>query len=118
MLLFYGITIRNPVDLQRLLPNPTKNTTPSLVDLANHYLGTNLSKNTAEMKRLRTTGWDKFPLSFDKVTYAALDARINLELARKFWQLRVCDSTRDVRGDDKLDVARPWNVNLLRRFYT
>ena len=24
----------------------------------------------------------------------------------------------NVRGDRKLDVARPWNVNLLHRFYT
>ena len=24
----------------------------------------------------------------------------------------------DVRGDDKLDVKRPWNVNLLRKFYS
>ena len=24
----------------------------------------------------------------------------------------------DVRGDGKLDVKRPWNVNLLRKFYS
>ena len=44
MLHFYGITIRNPVDLQWLLLNPTKNRTPSLFDLSNHYLGTNHSR--------------------------------------------------------------------------
>jgi hypothetical protein len=24
----------------------------------------------------------------------------------------------DIRGNGKLDVQRPWNVNLLRKYYT
>ena len=98
MLLYYGITIRNPVNLQQVLPNPTKNTTPSLFALSNPYLGTNLSKDAPEIKAVRETGWDSVPLSFEKVTYAALDARIGFELARKFWQLHGYNRVHDINN--------------------
>ncbi|XP_051216472.1 uncharacterized protein [Lolium perenne] len=37
-----GIRITSAYDLQKVVPNPTTKTTPSLYDLANHTIGTNL----------------------------------------------------------------------------
>ena len=41
MFLYYNISIPGAIDLQNLW-NPTGNHTPSLVDLSNYYIGTNL----------------------------------------------------------------------------
>ncbi|XP_051197157.1 uncharacterized protein [Lolium perenne] len=40
----YGIHITYAYDLQKILPNPTNKSTPSLYDLANCTIGTNLEK--------------------------------------------------------------------------
>jgi hypothetical protein len=32
-------------------------------------------------------GWGKVPLSFEQVLYAALDARLGFEIARRHWKL-------------------------------
>jgi hypothetical protein len=44
MLSSYGIKIPSAYDLQKIVPNPTKNLIPSLYDLANAIIGTNLEK--------------------------------------------------------------------------
>jgi hypothetical protein len=44
MLESYGIKIPSVYDLQRIMPNPTKNPIPSLYDLSNATIGTKLEK--------------------------------------------------------------------------
>jgi hypothetical protein len=44
MLSSYGIEIPSAYDLQKIVPNPTKNTTLSLYDLSNATIRTNLEK--------------------------------------------------------------------------
>ena len=96
MLAPYGIHISSTVDLQRAVhPNPTYPNPPSLYTLANFTIGTTLEKKKKNKKRKNkeeekkeeeedlTSGWGKFPLSFYRIKYAALDARLGYEIARR-----------------------------------
>ncbi|XP_051221804.1 uncharacterized protein [Lolium perenne] len=93
----YGIDITSAFDLQKILPNPTKNPIPSLYDLANSIIGTNLKKNKrkkykkkddAEEKEDKLIfGWANVSLSYEQVRYAVLDARLGFEMARSYWEL-------------------------------
>jgi ribonuclease D len=87
MLSPYGINITSAYDLQKILPNPTNKPTPSLYDLANYTIGTNLEKKKRKKyKKMDVTaqekedelifGWANVPLSYEQVRYAALDARL------------------------------------------
>jgi hypothetical protein len=40
-------------------------------------------------------GWEKVPLSFNQMLYAALDARLCFEIARSFWKLKGYNSHVD-----------------------
>jgi ribonuclease D len=89
----YGITIPSAIDLQMILVNPTKKPIPSLYDLANHYLGTNLEKKKKYHKTRSTDeekalifGWGDYSLSPAQVKYAALDARLGFELGRRHFR--------------------------------
>ena len=102
MLEFYKIDITNPFDLQKVVPNPTKNQTPSLYDLANATIGTKLPKKKENKKEKLSEeekdliyGWGNFPLSYEQVMYAALDARLGFEIARRHWKLRGYNSNVD-----------------------
>ena len=107
MLRPYGIHIPSAVDLQRAVhPNPTYPNLPSLYTLANFTIGTTLEKKKKKKKKKKkeedtkkeeekedekkkeeeedlTLGWGKFPLSFYRIKYAALDARLGYEIARR-----------------------------------
>ena len=101
MLRYYGITIPSAVDLQRNCRNPTDNPTPSLYALSNAVVGTNLEmkKNKKKDDKKRddkkraddeegedlTRYWAAVPLSYERVVYAALDARLGYEIARKWY---------------------------------
>ncbi|CAM0909537.1 unnamed protein product [Alopecurus aequalis] len=94
LLIPYGIKIMSTVDLQDLIENPTKNSKASLYALANHVIGTNLQKKNKNKKNKEkandeeedlTSGWGDAPLSLYRVTYAALDAHLGFEIARKFY---------------------------------
>jgi hypothetical protein len=50
MLRSYGIEIPSVYDLQKIVPNPTKNPTPSLYDLSNATIGANLEKKKRNKK--------------------------------------------------------------------
>jgi hypothetical protein len=50
MLGLYGIEIPSMYDLQRIMPNPTKNPIPSLYDLSNATIGTKLEKKKRNKK--------------------------------------------------------------------
>ena len=107
MLEYYGIDITNPFDLQKVVPNPTKNPTPSLYDLANATIGTNLEKKKRKKKDKKENkkkddeedelifGWGNVPLSYEQVKYAGLDARLGFEIARRHWKLHGYNSHVD-----------------------
>ena len=50
MLRYYGIDISTVVDLQQVIPNPTNNLIPSLYDLSNATIETNLEKKKRKKK--------------------------------------------------------------------
>jgi hypothetical protein len=98
MLESYGIEIPSVYDLQRIMPNPTKNSIPSLYDLSNDTIGTKLEKKKWNKKDKKKDdeeeeeeeliyGWAKVPLSDKQVLYAALGARLGFEIARRHWKL-------------------------------
>ena len=113
MLRYYGIDISSVFDLQQVIPNPTNNPIPSLYDLANATIGTNLEKKKRKKKDKKNKkkddekeeeddlifGWGNVPLSFEQVKYAALDARLGFEIARKYWNLHGYNSQ-----DDRLNI--------------
>jgi hypothetical protein len=119
----YGIVIPSAYDLQQVVPNPTSNLTPSLYDLANATIGTHLEKKKRDNDKKKKDkkkkekkykkkgeeeeeddddeedelifGWEKVPLSFNQLKYAALDARLGFEIARRFWKLKGYNSHVD-----------------------
>jgi hypothetical protein len=107
MLSSYGIEIPSAYDLQKIVPNPTNKLTPSLYDLANATIGTHLEKKKRIKKDKKMDkkkeeeedelifGWAKVPLSFEQVLYAALDARLDFEIARSYWKLQGYNSHVD-----------------------
>ena len=112
MLRYYEIVIPSAVDLQRDRRNPNSNPTPSLYALSNAIIGTKLEKkknNKKDKKKgkddndledLRIFGWGNVPLSYEQVLYAALDARLCFEIARKWDSLRGYNT-----NDDRLNVV-------------
>jgi hypothetical protein len=110
MLRSYGIEIPSVYDLQKIVPNPIKNPIPSLYDLSNlETIGTNLEKKKRNKKDKKKDekkddkeeeeelifGWGKVPLSFEQVLYATLDARLDIEIARRHWKLHGYNSHFD-----------------------
>jgi hypothetical protein len=100
MLESYGIEIPSVYDLQRIMPNPTKNLIPSLYDLSNATIGTKLEKKKRKKDKKKGDeeeeeedddeliyGWTKVPLSNKQVLYVALDARLGFEIAIRYWKL-------------------------------
>jgi hypothetical protein len=109
MLRYYGIEILSVYDLQKIIPNPTKNPIPSLYDPSNATIGTSLEKKKWNKKDKKKDekkddeeeeeelifGWGKVPLSFEQVMYAALDARMGFKIARRHWKLHEYNSHVD-----------------------
>jgi hypothetical protein len=97
MLQPYKIQILSVYDLQVIMPNPTKKPIPNLYDLSNDTIGTKLEKKKRIKKNKKKGdeeeeeeliyGWAKVLLSNKQVLYAALDARLNFEIARSYWKL-------------------------------
>jgi hypothetical protein len=94
----YIIEIPSVYDLQRIMPNPTKNPIPSLYDLSNATIGTKLEKKKRNKKDKKKDdeeeeveliyGWAKVPLSDKQVLYAAPDARLAFKIAMRHWKLQ------------------------------
>ena len=74
-------------DLQKEIPNTTKNHLPPLNDLANAYIGTTLDKKDSKVKDLSRKRWGESSLSLDRTMYTALDARLGYENTRKHRRL-------------------------------
>ncbi|KAM3355245.1 hypothetical protein ACQJBY_025808 [Aegilops geniculata] len=102
MLGHYGLKIASSFDLQERVDIP-KNVcskpTPSLIDLANYLLGTKLTKD-GECETLRRSGWGVFPLTLERIRYAAVDARLSFEVARRHFKSGCYD-----RPGDRLNLA-------------
>jgi hypothetical protein len=45
-------------------------------------------KKKGEEEEELTFGWEKVPLSFNQLLYAALDARLGFEIDRSYWKLK------------------------------
>jgi hypothetical protein len=104
MLGSYRIEILSVYDLQRIMPNPTKNPILSLYDPSNATVGIKLEnkkRNKEDKKKDKKNddkeeeeddeliyGWAKVPLSDKQVLYVALDARLGFEIARRHWKLQ------------------------------
>jgi ribonuclease D len=108
MLRSYGIEIPSVYDVQKIVPNPTKNAIPSLYDFSNATIGTNLEKKKRNKKDKKKDkkkddekeeelifGWGKVLLSFEQVLYAALDTRLGFEISRSHWKLHGYNSHVD-----------------------
>jgi hypothetical protein len=76
MLESYGIEIPSVYDLQRIMPNPTKNPILSLYDLSNATIGTKLEKKKRKKDKKKDDKeeeeeliycWSKVPLSDKQV---------------------------------------------------
>jgi hypothetical protein len=109
MLRYYGIEIASVFDLQKIISKPTNNPIPSLYDLSNATIGTNLEKKNDKKKDDEEEeddlifGWGNVPLSFEQVMYATLDARLGFEIARRHWKLHDYNSHVDrlnIKGDE------------------
>ena len=51
-------------------------------------LGTNLQKGN-ETLALRSSGWENYTLTYERIKYAALDARVSFEIAARSKELVV-----------------------------
>ena len=49
-------------------------------------LGTNLQKGD-ETLALRSSGWENYPLTYERIKYAAFDARVSFEIAARSKEL-------------------------------
>ena len=49
-------------------------------------LGTNLQKGD-ETVALRSSGWENYPLTYERIKYASLDARVSFEIAARSKEL-------------------------------
>ncbi|XP_051205331.1 uncharacterized protein [Lolium perenne] len=109
MLQTYGIITLSAINLQQILQNPVpRKQTPSLYDLANHYIRTGLEQKKFNYKKNKPPkivkeleeafGWGDFPLSHKQLQYAALDARLGFELGRRHFRALGYNSHMDRLG--------------------
>jgi hypothetical protein len=99
------------------IADTTSKLTPSLYDLASATIGTHLENKKRDKKKKDKKkkekkykkkgeeevdeedelifGWEKVPLSFNQLLYAALDPRLGFKIARRFWKLKGYNSHVD-----------------------
>ena len=85
----YNLDLKSIADLQTRIKIPVEDCdkqTPSLFDVAIFVLGTNLQKGD-ETVALRSSGWENYPLTYQRIKYAALDARVSFEIAARSKEL-------------------------------
>ena len=81
----YNLDLKGIADLQtriKIHVEDCDKQTPSLFDVANFVLGTDLQKGD-ETVALRSSGWENYPLTYEQIKYAALDARVSFEIAAR-----------------------------------
>jgi len=85
----YNLDLKSIADIQTRIKIPIEDCdkqTPSLFDVANFVLGTNLQKGD-ETVALRSSGWENYPLTYKRTKYAALNARVSFEMAARSKEL-------------------------------
>ena len=85
----YNLDLKSIADLQTKIKIPVEDCdkpTPSLFDVANFVLGTNLQKGD-ETLALMSSGWENYTLMYERIKYAALDARVSFEIAARSREL-------------------------------
>ena len=79
--------MKKTTDLQSKIPvEGCDKQTPSLFYVENFVLGTKLDKGD-ETLELRTSGWEIYPLTYERIKYATLDARVSFEIAARSKEL-------------------------------
>ena len=68
-------------------------------------LGTNLQKGD-ETLALRSSGWENYPLMYERIKYAALDARVSFEIAARSKELVVKPSPIENENNNKKKKIR------------
>ena len=85
----YNLDLKSITDLQtriKIHVEDCAKQTPSLFDVANFVLGTNLQKGD-ETVALRSSGWQNYPLTYERIKYDALDARVTFEIVARSKEL-------------------------------
>ena len=85
----YNLDLKSIPGIQTKIKIPVEDCdkpTPSLFDVANFVLGTNLQKGE-ETLALRSSGRENYPLTYERIKYAALDARVSFEIAARSREL-------------------------------
>jgi hypothetical protein len=93
--------VKKTADLQSKIPiEGCDKQTPSLFDVANYVLRTKLDKGD-ETLELRTSGWEIYPLTYERIKYAALDDRVSFEIAARSKELVVKPSPTENENKKK-----------------
>ena len=85
----YNLDLKSTADVQtkiKIHVEDCDKPTPSLFDVANFVLGTNLQKGD-ETVAFRSSGWENYPLMYERIKYAALDAHVSFEIAARSREL-------------------------------
>ena len=99
----YNLDLKSITDLHTRIKVPVEDCdkpTPSLFDVANFLLGTNLQKGD-ETLALRSSGWENYPLTYERIKYAALDARVSYEIAARSREFVVKPSPAEYENKKK-----------------
>ena len=99
----YNLDLKSIADVQTKIKIPIEDCdkpTPSLFDVANFVLGTNL-QNGDEMLALRSSGWENYPLTYERIKYATLDARVSFEIAARSRELVAKPSPTENENNNK-----------------
>ena len=84
-----NLDLKSIADLQtriKILVEDCDKQTPSLFDVANFVLSTNLQKGD-ETLALRSSRWENYPLTYEQIKYDAIDARVSFEIAARSKEL-------------------------------
>ena len=68
-------------------------------------LGTYLQKGE-ETVALRSSGWENYPLTYERIKYAALDARVSFEIAARSKELVAKPSPIENENNKKKKIRR------------
>ena len=105
----YNLDLKSIADLQTKIKIPIEDhdkPKPFLFDVANFVLGTNLQKGD-ETVALRSSGWENYPLTYERIKYAALDAHVSLDIAARSRELVAKPSPTENEKKKKKNKLHP-----------
>ena len=95
--------MKSIADLQTRIKIPVEycdKQTPSLFNVANFVLRTNLQKGDKTLA-LRSSGWENYPLTYEQIKYDALDARVSFEIVARSRELIAKPSSTENENNKK-----------------